>query len=182
MLSCNTLKEHALQALMEETFSHVSQSVNEAHGSLAQENDVIRKTNMGFYMHNGKIFPQKQDKKLTSGRIPSLHYSLFENFGTIEGLWEKAGYTAIRTYFVTVLSNSFNSVVLEAMLPDILINKLRSEFSTLEFKLLNQGFHDGEPVESVGETWENVYKIKEHYQQTIVHLRNTLMDNLLLQG
>lgn len=182
----NTLKEQALQLLTTESFRYLNQMSYQECTELARENAIIRGVNGArYFMYAGLIYPDKSKvgdpMRLVNVVAPPLHYSLYERFDEITKRTEHAGLTDVSNYFRAVISYSINGVVLDALLPAILVNKLREEFTVEEFSLINDG--DPQPAnrwESVDVTLQTIEKIKIHYASTIRALRDMLMDKLLM--
>lgn len=175
---CNKLKDDALQHLMKETFGHVQNNLDEYYRVLAQKNAAIRGVHATHFLYEGDVYPSKPEN-LVRG-VPNLHWSLQEEFDSSTSWMQEAGYYYIKNYFSAVLSLSSNSVVLEALLPNVLVSELKQEMTEAEFHIINHG--ELARRDFIQDTLDGVENIREHYATTIVKLREVLMDKLLLQG
>lgn len=183
--SVNSLKERAFQFLLKETFTHIYQAAHDDYVLLARENAHIRQVNASFFTYMGEIYPKKTENGSSIANVqvlaPPLHYSLLASFDTISDRIANAGYTEMTNLFTAILSQSINGIVLDALLPDVLINILKQEFTLEEYALINHGLsqhqHSWQPLEV---TKQNIQEIKTHYASSLLLLRGLLMDKLLL--
>lgn len=190
--SVNVLKDKALQILLTESFRYINQLAYEEQFALAQANARVRGVTASFFMYAGDIYPDKtkngESVRLVNVVAPPLHYSLYEEFDAINKRSVHAGIMDVSNYFRAVLSYSVNGIVLDELLPAVLVNALKGEFTDEEFSLINYGVYTAqiprimaitgwEPIEATRKTIED---IKRHYANTILILRDQLMNKLLL--
>jgi hypothetical protein len=181
-VSINGLKTTAVNALMDETFTHIRNAQHRAYVELAEKNSDLRVTTATFFMYGGITYPKKSvNGTPVSANIncPPLHYTLAQKLEETNAMPEDAGWTRMRNYFIAILDASANGLVLKAFLPEVLIGRLKKDFGELTFNRIDVG---------IAETWyspevteEMIANIKEHYTDMAPALRELLMDKLLLQ-
>ena len=185
--SVNSLKEEALQLLLKESFRHINRMAYEDFSELARKNANIRNINAGFFLFAGEVYPHKDNigTPVRSNPIaaPPLHYSLFEEYDAIVKRTNSSGMTKLCNYYRAVLSASINGIVLDELLPTILVSSLKHAFTKEQYSLINCGVSDvqsrWQPIEDTRKVIED---IKKHYMDTIIILRNMLMDKFLLSS
>jgi hypothetical protein len=179
-MSVNQNKERAMSILLDESFKHVQNKLKKIHGDIARKNASIRGISATYFVYDGIIYPNNQTHTTSTGYIPPLHYSLLEEFDKTTRMMEEAGYTTIKNFFIAILENARHPKVLEELLPQVLVNKLRTEFGD-EFVSVSQGNWDNMQSESLELANKRIIHVKENFEECIVMLRNLLMDKLLLQ-
>ncbi|RLB94683.1 MAG: hypothetical protein DRH26_00580 [Deltaproteobacteria bacterium] len=178
---CNELKEKSIDILIKETFQHIADMKQEAYINLARENARLRQIDSKYFFYNGLIYPKTVSNN-TPPKVINLHFSLMDEAEKIENKEVDSGYHQIKNYFVAVITHSYNGLVLKELLPKPLINKLRNKLSIEDFDFVDQGVLGNNAYEPKVITMGNIAMIKNHYAETIILLREILMDKLLLQG
>lgn len=186
MTRLNQLRTEALGVLLNETFRCVEQQMHEGFVALAAKNAQMRNMKAQFFTTHGEVFPTKTPNgaSITGIRVtaPPLHFTLIEEFDNIRAIKQRSNFTAIKNFYGDVLTISRNGIVLDALLPAVLVSSLRKKFNPGDYRRLDHGQSPHQyAVEPIETTQENIQKIKDHYQFTIITLRDLLMDNLLLQ-
>jgi hypothetical protein len=172
------IKEEAIEFLLETTFSHVHQLMHEAYIGLTKENCILQQRNNRSFHFDGVYYPTQYDE-LTSN-VPSLHVTLISRLYEINNFLVDRHYHYVKNYFSAVISNSYNEIVLNEMLPTTLLNALKTEISKPGFKILDCGYYGSSYREPIALTLENLAQLKDHYSETLKKLQSTLMEKLLL--
>lgn len=185
ILSCDAIRAKAHRILLEETFIHIEQDLDERFFNLAKDSSVARGVTASFFMCNGEIYPKRSvnGTVIRNTRVfaPPLHYSLYDRFSEITRYMQQIDRTSVANFFSAVLSVSANNVVLDELLPSVLTGTLRQKLGSDAYTLLNAGHnHFQRSTEPLEVTKANIFKIKEHYAETISYLRETLVEQLLL--
>lgn len=189
MSACNDLKNKALTLLLKETFSHRDQNAYHDYVQLAIENKKVKGiTQHGktvFFMYQGTVYPDRTPDGLNIKTIkvnaPVLHWSLIEKLDNINKLVNSSDRITIRNFFASVLSSSFNKIVLDTFIPNILISDLRKEFSNYQYDLIDFGSETRTPFEPIEVTQQKIVEIQQHYAGAIILLKDILMERFLLQ-
>ena len=179
----NKMKAEAVALLLEETFTHVRQSLIERYTALGKENAKLLNVQEVRFMYAGEVYPNRDVPTIPYGsRIPALHYSLLGDLETINKAMSQENYHYVKNFFVAVIGQSQNGIVLNKLLPAILIDSLKSKFTATGFKVVDTGVYGELKQEPIFITEQNIQELKNHYQATIVVIRNLLMDKLLSQA
>jgi len=185
VLTCDAIKAKAHRILLEETFIHIEQDLDERYFNLAKDSAIARGTTASFFMYNGEVYP----KRTTNGTVirtvkvvaPPLHYSLYDRFSEIAKYAQQINRTSVANFFSAVLSLSAHEIVLDELLPSVLTGVLRQKLGSDAYQFLNAGHPPFQKrTESLELTKANIVKIKEHYAETISYLREILVEQLLL--
>lgn len=178
----------AHRLLLKETFAHIEQQQIEAYRDLARESARLNNTQALFFMYNGMVFPEVSPNgtpiRGVHAKAPPLHYSLIEQFDTINGMRSNDMVYRISNFFSEVLEASCNNIVLEALLPPVLVGHLSSKLTAVAFTALNRGYateYKPSELPSVDTTKKRISEIKSNYSAALEHLRHLLMDQLLLK-
>lgn len=191
MRRLNSLRSIALAALLKETFSHFAQHVRQKHIDLVHKNNLIRGTSASYFMHNGFLYPTETPEGLSTigmqMRAPPLHWSLTGELEQVAKIGREFQYNYIKNFFSDVLSISANGMVLDALLPPVLVDAIRKEFTQREdFETLNHGVEwqfgvapaKAKPDDAVQADIEH---LQYHYEDAIMKVRELLMEKLLLE-
>lgn len=176
MIPINQLTEYCLNILLNEVFSHIRKEVKKEYITVARENSLIHNKACSYFVYEGILYPPAS--KNYQNLILNLHFSLYPKMKELNNREIEAGYHYVRNFFSSILTYSSNDLVLNALLPTILIGKLKSELNVSDFDTVNQGAIS-EPIET---TLEHIADIKEHFSESASILRMLLMDKLLLKG
>jgi len=185
ILSCDAIKAKAHRILLEETFIHIEQDLDERYFNLAKDSSIARGIIASFFMHNGEVYPKRSTNGTPIYKVkvlaPPLHYSLYDRFSEITKYLRQIDRTSVANFFSAVLSSSAHGIVLDELLPSVLTGALRQKLGSDAYQLLDTGHPPFQkPTEPLEVTKANIVKIKEHYAETISYLRETLVEQLLL--
>jgi hypothetical protein len=170
-------QEWAIAILMRETFDHIQQEQFSRYNELVVKNNRIHKTKGQYFCYEGTLYPVTD--QLTSTSITYLHWSLLEEFTEIQKLLTDSFYKSVKNYFTAVIGASCNSLVLTALLPDLLVCTLKKQLNSTLFSIIDCGIpNTQEPKEY---TLTAISNIKKYYPNELKQLHSILMDKLLLQ-
>jgi len=190
MQGINQIKQRAREILLKETFSYIDKKMYNAYSVLAKENAQVlglrHPERILFFLQNGTVYPNRtpngQSVYTLQVLAPILHYTLIDRMHKIQSTLEDAGYTQVKNFYSAIISNSFNNIVLDTFVPQVLLSKLKDELYEAEYKVIDLGSMNQTPAQSIRITECNIQMIKEHYRETIVLLKDILMERFLLQG
>lgn len=180
MNELHVLQKSAIQLLLNEVFQHVFDSMQEQYLKLGKCNAQLMQSTSTFFLHKGTVYPE-WDKPQAPYGLPTLHYSLLSEFDAIEQTLDQEYYQDLKNFFTAVIGQSANGIVLEALLPSMLFNTLKTSFFPIHFNALDTGVYFGLQQEPLLTTQQKIHAIKTHYKQTVTTLQHILMDKLLLQ-
>lgn len=196
MISVLDIQQKALKILLKDTFSLIHDKQYKAYSALAKENAILHNMRYPerilFFTYKGDTYPNCTPNGTPVNKLkvhaPFLHYSLFTKRKEIEDLLDHSQYNSIRNFFISVLKESNYGIVLNAFLPNVLINTLQKELDKNEYLVLNYGdaLEPGTTGLSgfkttVEETKQRIENIHQHYGKTEEQLKNVLMERFLLQ-
>jgi hypothetical protein len=178
----NTIQTEAVAALLNETLTHIQQCMHERYVALGKENAKLLNVRDTRFISKGMIYPPVVGNIIPYGsHVPSLHYSLLSELNSINDSMAQADSNYIKNFFIAVVSQSHNAIVLDALLPTVLVNFLKQKFGTQTYKILDTGICGVLQQEPISITQQNIVDIKKHYHATITTIQHLLMDKLLLQ-
>jgi len=190
MATVNQLKHQAQRVLLSTTFAYTRQTMYTAYTALAKENaklqEVYHPDRVLFFMHQGTVYPDRSPSGMPIQNIPVraplLHYSLISRAEKIMRQLEDAGFTEIKNLFSAILTDSFNGIVLETFLPQVLLAALQKTFTKDEYYAINFGCYiKTKTARSLDTTTQNIRMIKEFYREALCLLKERLMEQFLLQ-
>lgn len=197
MLIVNALKARALEVLLRETFSYVRNNMHEAYAKLAKDNakiqGVAHSEDVLFFQYRGKVYPNRTptgaSTKNTHVRAPLLHYSLIDRKENIDAMLEEAQYNQVRNFFVAVLKDSYNNIVLKEFLPVVLLSSLQKHFTAEEYEAIDRGtappmpppLGDSSSGPSKETTLIAIQHIRQFYPKAIEQTKKLLMERFFLQ-
>lgn len=176
------IQSSAVEILLEETFTHIKSTMDEHYLALGKTNARILNVSEVQFMYKGVIYPETMTPIGYHKKTPTLHYSLLTELDTINQMVAQADYHYIKNFFVAVVNQSKNCIVLDSLLPAILIQRLKEELSEPSFKILDSGLYGRLQQEPISETRQTIEDIKTHYKTTIQTVQYMLMDKLLLES
>lgn len=177
----NSVQQYAVQTLLEEVFTHIAAATHESYQALGKTNARLQLTTETRFISNGVIYPPSVTNTLLYGaHLPTLHLSLLSELDAINNMAAQSDYHYIKNFFVAVISQSHNSIVLDALLPAALLNRLKEIIGSANFKVIDSGVYGALQQEPISITQQTIQDIKTHYKNTIATLQRLLMDKWLL--
>lgn len=178
----NDLQNEAINFLLKEAFTHINAAILEKYQALVKKNNVLIGKSDFHFMSAGVIYPiQNEPTIMHSISAPALHYSLLNELAEINSMAAQADFHYIKNFFVAAITQSHNEIVLTEVLPMVLVNALKTEYSDYNFKILDRGICGALQQEPLSMTKEAIQNIKTHYKSTITMLHHLLIDQMLLQ-
>lgn len=179
----NSLQVEAIDKLLTETFEHITSTTYEQYVALGKRNAELLGEHNFRFLYNGIIYPPNSNNTYRSGytHIPTLHYSLLNDLDTINNILVQTDYPYIKNFFIAVISQSHNRLVLKEFLPTVLINFLKLRLGEPTYNILDTGVYGSLEQEPISVTRDNIQNIRQHYTKVILTLKCLLMDKLLLQ-
>ena len=178
----NSLQAEAIDVLVGDTQVSIKSAMNELYKELGFKNAKLHNVADTYFLHNGTIYPVGLIQILPYGRqLPNLHTSLLTELNMINTMATQDDLIYIKNFFIAVVSQSRNAIVLSELLPYVLIDALKKYFTADQFKIIDTGVCGALQQEPISDTRQNIIDIKKHYKATIATLQRLLMDKWLLQ-
>lgn len=175
----NNLKEGALRLLMEEVSVIYDRNVHQAYSILAEKNAVLRGVTAKHFCYVGTLYPKDSNLGLVFSS-PALHCSLYDCMDKIQKEYPCTDINEYRNFFMCVLSRSFNNIVLEATIPSVLLNAVKTKLTAEEYNAINFGTSGGIQYEPIEATKKSIEFINKYYAGTKEKLRFMLVERLIL--
>ena len=179
----NSLQAETINVLIEETQASIKSAMNDLYKELGFKNAKLHNVSDTYFLHNGTIYPIGLIQILPYGRqLPNLHTSLLTELNMINTMATQDDLIYIKNFFIAIVSQSRNAIVLSELLPYVLVDALKKHFTADQFKIIDTGVCGALQQEPISVTQQTIQDIKQHYRSTIESLQYLLMDKFLLQS